>query len=432
MSLIPLFTNIEWILSFTFTIYISYYAIMFFFSFKSIEKRVEYDPKNKFAVIIAARNEEQVIGNLVESLKGQNYPKDMYNIIVVPNNCTDNTGEVALSYGATVINCTLPVKSKGEVLTFVFDKIFESDDRYDAFCVVDADNLVHPDFLSEMNNALCSGAKIAQGYRDSKNPYDTIISSCYSIYYWMVNRLHNHARSAVGLSAMVNGSGFMVSAEVLREMNGWHTVTITEDIEFTTQCVLKGHKVKWVPEAIVYDEQPLTFGQSWKQRKRWSTGILQGLETYMTRLIKCTLKTKSLCCVDLMMFFVAPVMQVLYFITLLLGITLNVLYINYHLFPQNEIYSKFFMSADYSYFTSVLIAIIVIFVEKKGALKIFKGVISYWVFIMSWIPINIVCLLKRNTQWHEIKHTRSLTLIELSADMQGKKRVLQKSKGNWR
>ena len=218
MNFISIFTNIEWILSFAFTIYTAYYAIIFIFSFKSIEKRVDYDPKNTFAIIIAARNEEQVIGNLIESLKDQNYPKNMYDIIVIPNNCTDSTDEIARSKGATVIDCSLPIRSKGDVLSFAFDKILNEHDKYDAFCVVDADNLVHPDFLRKMNSALCSGVKVGQGYRDSKNPYDTIISSCYSIYYWMVNRLHNHARSSIGLSAMVNGSGFMVSADILREM----------------------------------------------------------------------------------------------------------------------------------------------------------------------------------------------------------------------
>lgn len=136
----------------------------------------------------------------------------------------------------------------------------------DAICVFDADNVVDPGFLSAMNHAWCAGARAAQGYRDSKNPHDTVISGNYSIYYWMVNRFYSHARNAVGLSAIVNGSGFMADLGLLREMGGWNTLTLTEDIEFTTKCILRDVRVEWVPQAVTYDEQPLTFAQSWRQR----------------------------------------------------------------------------------------------------------------------------------------------------------------------
>ena len=153
-------------------------------------------------------------------------------------------------------------------------------------CVFDADNVVDAGFLSAMNNAWCEGAVAGQGYRDSKNPTDTMISSCYSIYYWMVNRMFSHTRARVGLSAVVNGSGFMVSMDWLRRHNGWNTVTMTEDIEFTTQCILSGERVAWVPDAKTYDEQPLTFMQSWHQRCRWTVGLYQCLRVYAPQLLR--------------------------------------------------------------------------------------------------------------------------------------------------
>ena len=109
---------------------------------------------------------------------------------------------------------------------------------YDAMCVFDADNLVHPDFLARMNDAVCAGHVAVQGFRDSKNPEQSAISGCYSICYWMLNRFYNSARSALGLSALVNGSGFTATAGLLRELGGWNTVTMTEDYEFSAQCAL--------------------------------------------------------------------------------------------------------------------------------------------------------------------------------------------------
>ena len=99
---------------------------------------------NNFAILVAARNEERVIGNLVESLKKLNYPKDSYNIYVIPNNCTDNTESISKEKGAKVIKCTVPTKTKGEVLRFAFDKL-RSKKEIDAYIIFDADNVVHPE-----------------------------------------------------------------------------------------------------------------------------------------------------------------------------------------------------------------------------------------------------------------------------------------------
>ena len=412
MAFVSTLKQTAWILSFLFTVYIAYYAVFALLSFKRGKKLEACAPKNRIAVVIAARNEECVIGNLVESLKAQDYPKDLYDIYVVPNNCSDNTGAAAEAAGALILDCRVPVKSKGDVLQDAFDQLLEQDD-YDAFCVFDADNLVHPDFLKSMNNALCAGARVAQAYRDSKNPYDTAISGCYSIYYWMINRFFNHTHSVLGLSAIINGSGFMVKADLLKEMGGWHTFTMTEDIEFTTQCLLHGDKVMWVPDALIYDEQPLTFAQSWKQRKRWSTGLLQGVELYFLPLVKAVFCEKKTNCIDQMIFLMAPFMQVVYIASLAIGLTLDLCYIKYNLFPQTVVYYKMFVSLNVSYVTSLALSVYTIIAERKSNIRLLRGAASYWLFIASWIPINVLCLFKKTTTWDEIKHTRSVSLDEI-------------------
>ena len=412
MAFLTLLKQTAWILSFLFTIYVAYYAVFALLSFKRSKKIKLCAPQNRFAIVIAARNEECVIGNLVESLKAQDYPSDLYDIFVVPNNCTDHTADAAKAAGAQILECRVPVKSKGDVLEDVFDQLLTSGD-YDAFCVFDADNLVHADFLKSMNNALCAGARVAQAYRDSKNPYDTAISGCYSIYYWMINRFFNHTRSVAGLSAVVNGSGFMVKSDLLEELGGWHTCTMTEDIEFTTQCQLHGEKVMWVPEAVIYDEQPLTFSQSWKQRKRWSTGLLQGFERYFVPLVKAVFLEKKANCIDQMIYLMAPIMQVVYIASLVLGILLDLFYIKYNLFPQTVVYYRMFVSLNVSYVTSLALSVYVIIAEHKSSLRLLRGVASYRLFIVSWIPINVLCLFKKCTTWDEIKHTRSVKLDEM-------------------
>ena len=411
--MIQILTTTAWVLSFLFTLYFFYYLCFSAFSLKRHPSRPERAPEKRFAVVVAARNEECVIGQLVESLYQQNYPRELYDVIVAPNNCTDHTREAALAAGARVFDCTYPVKSKGDVLRQVFQWLLDGD-GYDAVCVFDADNLVHPDFLRGMNNALCDGARAAQGYRDSKNPYDTWVSGCYSIYYWMVNRFYNQTRSVLGLSAMVNGSGFMVSTDLLREMGGWHTVTMTEDIEFTTQCILRGEKVAWVPEAVIYDEQPLTFRQSWKQRKRWSTGILQGFSTYFKPLARAAVRERRFCCVDQMLFFIAPFMQLVYVASLVVGLALDLMYIQHQMFPATAIYYRMFVSVNTSFITSLALSLVVLFLEKKGSPRLLKGAVTYWFFVLSWVPINVLCFFRKTTRWEEIKHTRSVRLADTS------------------
>ncbi len=257
MTIIPFIKDASWIISVILIIYLSYYVFIACFSMKKIKSISDWAPSNRFAILIAARNEAAVIGKLVSSLKMQNYPSEYFDIIVIPNNCTDNTREVALQSGAIVIDCTIPIKSKGEVLEFAFDYIERTMENYDAYCIIDADNLVDVDFLRQMNNAICNGAEVAQGYRDSKNPTDSIVSSWHTIYYWTINRLYNHARNAIGLSAIINGTGFMVSAKALKQLGGWKTFTLTEDIEFTTLCALSRIKIYWVPRAVILMNSPL-------------------------------------------------------------------------------------------------------------------------------------------------------------------------------
>jgi len=172
-------------------------CIIFFYSFyyiisgviglllrKKVKKFKKAKKNNHFAIIIPARNEEVVIGNLIDSLKKQNYPEDKYDIYVAINNTTDDTKKVSKKHGAKVLDCELPVKAKADVLVYAFDKL-KSKKEIDAYVIFDADNVVHPDFLMEMNKVLENGYRVAQGFRDAKNPSDSWISGSYTIFYYI-------------------------------------------------------------------------------------------------------------------------------------------------------------------------------------------------------------------------------------------------------
>ena len=234
------------------------------------EKPMITDKKHRFIIALPANNEESVIANLIKSLQMQDYDKSLYDIYVIADNCTDGTANVARENGAIVYErFDEDKKTKGYALNWFLDKMKDKKDDYDALLVFDADNVVDKNFLNVMNKKLCQGEVLVQGYRDIKNPTDTWVSGGYAIFYWTMNRLYHLARYNMGLSPLINGTAFMVKWDILID-EGWNTKTLTEDIEFALINISKGVKLGWAKDAIVYDEQPLTFKQSWKQRERWS------------------------------------------------------------------------------------------------------------------------------------------------------------------
>ncbi len=396
-------------------LYAAYYVLTGLFAFLNKKNAIrKYKPKHKLAVIIAARNEEKVIPHLLDSLNKQNYPKELYDVFVIPNNCSDRTKEVSLEKCAKIIECSEKVGSKGDVLKFTFEYMDKKHNEYDAYVIFDADNIVHPEFLRRMNDALCSGFKVAQGYRDSKNPSDSWISCCYSLFYLIQNYFFNQARMNMGWSSSINGTGFMISKEVI-EKNGFNTVTITEDIEFAAQCALNNERIAFVKDAITYDEQPLTFSQSWKQRKRWSMGTFQCLGTYFNKLIVTGFTKRIPQSMDMALFFLAPIIQLLATLIVIMLALYNLVDIQvsdiFKYAYDNKVFSIFL-----GYFASVFLALFVVIMEKKTIRRTIKGILTLSIFMLTWVPINIMCLIKRDYIWEPIEHNRTVdieSIVEL-------------------
>ena len=362
--------------------------------------------RTRFAVLIAARNEELVIGPLINSLLTQDYPPELYDIWVVPNNCTDNTAQAARNFGARVLEYPAPAKGKGEVLRFAYNRL--KGRQYDAYCVFDADNVVDRRFLAEMNNAYLSGVQAAQGYRDSKNPYDTALSGCSSIYYWMMDRFHNAGRSALSLSAMVNGTGFMVSAKLLGSLGGWDTYTMSEDLELTAQCILAGERVRWVPKAITYDEQPNTWAQSVRQRRRWTSGTIQVAECYGPVIGQTWRQAPRAALADLAATLMVPAYQVAALAGLLCGALAAAAGCAGLSHAAAAVVCAILANLVSASLTATGLAALVLAMERKWDRRLWRALAVYWLFLLSWLPITLGSFWKKTTVWEEIRHTRGI------------------------
>lgn len=387
-------------------VYLIYYIIAGVYALKTKKVIKEHNKKHKFAIIIPARNEERVIGNLLKSLKKQEYTKELYEIFVVTNNCTDRTKEISLENNAQIIECLEPVKSKGEALKVAFKKLNEYD--YEAYIIFDADNIVHPKFINKMNNALGQGYELAQGFRDSKNISDTWISSCYSLHYLIHNIFLNKARMNLDKSSFINGTGFMITKDYLKRKE-YNSQTLTEDIELTVKCAICDEQIAFIEDAITYDEQPTTFIESWKQRKRWSIGTVQCFKAYSKKLIKNFLRKNSFSNIDAFIFITSPFIQFLgviaYISHLLIGL-IQLTYINY--------VSKIITLVIW-YFITIALSITAIRLSKKNIIPYLKGIATLPIFILSWIPINILAIFSQRKQnkWEKIEHTKDVTIDKM-------------------
>lgn len=402
-----------------FTVLYSYQLVYVFVSL--FGKKTTFSEKafHKYAILIAARNESAVISQLIESIRRQNYPKELYDIYVIADNCTDDTATVARLAGAAVFERNdLTHIGKGFALNFGFKSLVMLDkfSEYDGFFVFDADNLLDKNYIHEMNRAFASGYRIVTSYRNSKN-YDTNwISAGSSLWFLREAKFINNSRMILGLSCAVSGTGFLVSREIIERNHGWKYYLLTEDIEFSIDSVIRDEKIGYAEKAMLYDEQPYTFQQSWNQRIRWAKGFFQVFAAYGARLLLAIFKNKSFSAYDMLM----TIMPAMLFTVI--GAISNFAVFIISLFNFSAMQSitaasaiALFMTFFNFYAVLFFFAAITTATEWKKInttpAKKIKYIFTFPVFIFTYIPISI-CALFKKIEWKPITHNISKNIEE--------------------
>ncbi len=368
-------------------------------------------PVSKFALVIAAHNEENVIKNILDNLKILDYPKEMYDVFVVADNCTDKTAEIARKSNVYVYERFNKIKiGKGFALEWMFNSLFSSKKEYDAVCVFDADNLVATNFLTEIDKKLVEGYKIVQGYRDIKNPFDSWITTSYAITYWISNRLFQLPRYYLGMSSILTGSGYAIRMDTLKKV-GWGMESLTEDIEFSIKVMLKGLKIGWAHEAVIYDEQPITLSQSWIQRKRWMQGHAVCAFKYIKEASIKFINDKTFTAFD-------NVILILYPFILVFGSLITFLeFVNCIVLELSGMGKDLIFYLSFSiivYLLQNIYFLIFIKLENKYRIEILNCLVILPIFNLTWIPIIIQGIINRNDKkWAHITHVKSININEL-------------------
>lgn len=362
---------------------------------------------NRYAVLISARNEENVIGNLIDSLRQQTYPSELIDIWLVADNCTDNTAQVVRSMGCHVVERFNKEEiGKGYALTYLFNYLNERGytETYDAYFVFDADNKLDKHYVEEMNKAFHSGFRILTSYRNSVNLSDNWVSSGSALWFIRESRFLNNSRMLFGSSCHVGGTGFMFSKEIMKRNKGWKFHLLTEDLEFTMDSVLHGDRVGYCGSAVLYDEQPVTFSQSWRQRLRWSKGFLQVFRYYGPALIRHAIRERDFSAVDFTLL-LCP-FTVLGVARLLLGFIFALCgFVSWT--SQLASFGGWAYGIVISVLSMMGLAALTIVVERDqiGATnkELFAYVLSFPIYMLSYVPISFQAIFSK-AQWKPIEH----------------------------
>lgn len=420
------------ILNTVFSIFVSavfFYQIFYILIGLFFKKKFkDVDKQSTYGILIAGRNEELVIKQLIDSIKKQNYDTEKLKIFVVADNCSENdkTAEYARELGAVVYERHDKNKiGKSYALNFLLSNISKDFPDYcpDGWFVFDADNILDKNYIKEMNKAFNNGHKIVTSYRSSKNYGDTLWSMGSSVHFVRECRFVHTPRTIFNLSTHVSGTGFLVSNEILNPKKGWNYNSITEDWEFSCDNIKKGQKIVYCDDAVFYDEQPKSWRQTYRQRLRWQKGLYQVAWFFSFSFLGKFLSSLKFTFYDFLVYFSPlPILSTTWAITNGLVSFVNSII---------NIFSGYPIFSEISHMLiSLLVCVSLLYLSffAYGSLAVIKdwkrikasnkqkilSMFAYPLFMISLIPITFIALFKK-VEWTPIKHDVSKSVDEISS-----------------
>ena len=401
-----------------------------FYTFFALFTRAKVWPeakeRHKYAYLICAHDEEKVIGNLIDSIYAQNYPRELMKVFVCADNCEDDTARIARERGAVVFERFSNERGKSYALDYMIQRILSeyAGENFDAAFIFDADNLVSADYTEEMNKLFDAGYKVATSFRASKNVGQNWVTVGSSYMFYRECALVHHTRSKLNMGTYVSGTGYYIAMDILADMGGWKYRTLTEDIEFSLDCALKKIKIGYNENAVFYDEQPQRLRDSCRQRMRWGRGSQECFNKFYLKEIKITVKS-GLGPIRFEMFVhvcpisvIGMVWSVLYqilLVCLVFGGKPDIALQNWYL---GTALPSFALSVVGLYASLVLCAWIFVSKARKKidlpAYKKFLHCFTFPIIFLLGIPLWAVAIFKK-VRWTKIPHTVSKSIEDFGS-----------------
>lgn len=282
--------------------YVLFLAIAYFI----VPDPKKRDPGNhiRFIILVPAHNEELLIGRLCKSLLQIDYPRDLYSVYVVADNCSDNTVNECSTYSVSVLERhDRDNIGKGHAISWAIEQI--PLENCDAVLIVDADNVVDPEILKELNMMVCNGEQAIQCHNAVGNREDSWFTQLLYVSRTIGNHLYHHSKYKLGLSSYLMGNGICFTTELLRE-KGWTAFSVGEDWEYYAQLIRDGKRIGFALDAKVFHQESRSLEQATSQRLRWSSGRFQVLRKYGFKLFLQGIKKRDMFTIDASMPLVLP------------------------------------------------------------------------------------------------------------------------------
>lgn len=262
-------------------------------------------PRLFFDIVVPAHDEAHGIGRTVESLLALDYPAELFRVVVVADNCSDDTASVAAAAGAEVlVRNNLALRGKGYALVEAFDRSLQ-ERRADAVVVVDADSVVAANLLTAFAARLERGAGAVQADYTVANPEASWRTQLMAIALATVHTLRSTARQRLGLSSGLHGNGMCFSADLLRAVP-YRSFSIVEDLEYGLRLGEAGYPVEFAAEARVRGQMPVQEPGSRLQRQRWEQGRRQMARHHARRLLLRGIGRRDWVAIDLALELLIP------------------------------------------------------------------------------------------------------------------------------
>jgi len=304
-----------WILYVSILVILSYEIVLFILSFFAKPVSNSLSRKRKFLILIPAFRESEVLFSTINSIKKLNFPADLFDAVLINDECDEKVIS-KLKEEIKILDVNLSSHSKIESLK----KAIDLTKGYDFIVILDADNLVHPDFLFEINNSISDKTKVIQGLRLPKNLNSTFekIDAMTDFVYNQIDRI---IPSRLGLTGTISGSGFAIRTDLFQELIPIINTKGGFDKILQSELLLRNIPVEVCSNAIVFDEKTMTAKSYSKQRTRWLyyhfyNSFKYGLKLFFTGIINRNLNQ-----IHLGLISIRPPINLIYFISFILIIT---------------------------------------------------------------------------------------------------------------
>ena len=250
-------------------------------------------PASRLLVLIPAHDEELLIERCVRSLQSQTYPRDLYRLVVIADNCRDRTAEIASAAGAEVmVRTDVDRAGKGRALRWALDGLMRGAGGFDAAVVVDADSIADPRMLEELEREHSAGHQVVQADYEILTEPSSPRAELAAAGFLLFHRVRFGGRARLGMAAALVGNGMLFGRGVL-EAHPWDAFSPAEDLELTIDLRLAGVRPRFASHAYVWGPAPVSSQGAMRQRVRWEGGRMHVVRTRLITLIRAAIARRD-------------------------------------------------------------------------------------------------------------------------------------------